>query len=109
MAATLSDADARPSAARYRLVVAGQLGPHHASAFDEITVRAHDGETDITRPIIDQSHFQAELKPIASLELTAQPHPTRHRETPRLARKPIPNQPGQRRQPRYDIEGTVKR
>ncbi|MGO9886534.1 MAG: hypothetical protein ACLP0L_01255, partial [Solirubrobacteraceae bacterium] len=59
MAATLSDADARPSAARYRLVVAGQLGPHHASAFDEITVRAH-GETDITRPIIDQSHFQAD-------------------------------------------------
>ena len=43
---------------RYRLVVKGELGPRYASAFDGMTIRAHDGETDITGPIIDQSHLQ---------------------------------------------------
>ena len=62
---------------RYRIVVEGELGPRYASAFDGMTVRAHDGETDITGPIIDQSHLQGLLARIASLGLTfAQPHPT---------------------------------
>jgi hypothetical protein len=58
------------SPSRYRLVVAGELGPRYASAFDGMTVRAHDGETDITGSIIDQSHLQGLLERIASLGLT---------------------------------------
>jgi hypothetical protein len=54
---------------RYRLVVEGELGPRYASAFDGMTLRAHDGETDITGPIIDQSHLQGLLQRIASLGL----------------------------------------
>jgi hypothetical protein len=74
----------------YCLVVKGELGPRYASAFDGMTIRAHDGQTDITGPIIDQSHLQGLLERIASLGLTlhsltpvdtdnaeadAQPHP----------------------------------
>jgi hypothetical protein len=58
------------SPSRYRLVVKGELGPRYASAFDGMTVRAHDGETDITGAIIDQSHLQGLLERIASLGLT---------------------------------------
>jgi hypothetical protein len=54
---------------RYRIVVDGELGPRYASAFDGMTLRAHDGETDITGPIIDQSHLQGLLARIASLGL----------------------------------------
>ena len=61
---------------RYRLVVKGELGPRYASAFDGMTIHAHDGETDITGPIIDQSHLQGLIERIASLGLTlVQPHP----------------------------------
>ena len=58
------------SSSRYRLVVKGELGPRYASAFDGMTVSAHDGQTDITGPIIDQSHLQGLLERIASLGLT---------------------------------------
>jgi hypothetical protein len=54
----------------YCLVVKGELGPRDASAFDGMKVRAHDGQTDITGPIIDQSHLQGLLERIASLGLT---------------------------------------
>jgi hypothetical protein len=54
----------------YCLVVKGELGPRYASAFDGMTVRAHDGQTDITGAIIDQSHLQGLLERIASLGLT---------------------------------------
>jgi len=57
------------STARYRLVIVGELGPRFASAFDGMTVRAHDGETEITGQIIDQSHLQGLLERIASLGL----------------------------------------
>jgi hypothetical protein len=55
---------------RYRIVVEGELGPRYASAFDGMTIRAHDGETDITGPIIDQAQLQGLLERIASLGLT---------------------------------------
>ena len=55
---------------RYRLVVGGELGPRHASAFDGMTLRAHDGETEITGPIIDQAHLYGLLDRIGSLGLT---------------------------------------
>jgi hypothetical protein len=57
------------STRRYRLVVEGELGPRYARAFDGMTIYAHDGETDITGPIIDQSHLQGLLERIASLGL----------------------------------------
>ena len=55
---------------RYRLVIEGELGPRYASAFDGMTLRAHDGETEITGPIIDRSHLQGLLERVASLGLT---------------------------------------
>jgi hypothetical protein len=55
---------------RYRIVIEGELGPRYASAFDGMTVRAHDGETEIVGPIIDQSHLQGLLGRIAGLGLT---------------------------------------
>ncbi len=55
---------------RYRLVVKGELGPRYASAFAGMTIRAHDGETEITGPVIDQSHLQGLIERIASLGLT---------------------------------------
>jgi hypothetical protein len=58
------------AANRYRLVVVGELGPRYASAFHGMTIRAHDGETDITGPITDQSHLQGLIERIASLGLT---------------------------------------
>ena len=78
------------SAHRYRIVIEGELGPRYASAFDGMTLRAHDGETEITGPIIDPSALQGLLERIAGLGLTlhsiaplatenagsdAQPHP----------------------------------
>ena len=53
----------------HRIVVEGELGPRYASAFDGMTLRAHDGVTDITGAIIDQSHLQGLLARIASLGL----------------------------------------
>jgi hypothetical protein len=58
------------SAHRYRLVVEGELGPRYASAFDGMRLFAHDGRTDITGVVIDQSHLYGLLERIASLGLT---------------------------------------
>ena len=58
------------SSPRYRLVIQGELGPRYASAFDGMTLRAHNGETEVTGPIIDSSHLQGLLERIAGLGLT---------------------------------------
>ena len=58
------------SAHRYRVVVEGELGPRYASAFDGMTVSAHDGRTDITGSIVDPSHLHGLLDRIAGLGLT---------------------------------------
>jgi len=58
------------SPSRYSIVVEGELGPRYASAFDGMTLRAHDGETEIIGPIIDPSHLQGLLGRIAGLGLT---------------------------------------
>ncbi len=55
---------------RYRVVVEGELGPRYASAFDGMTLLAHDGITEIVGPIIDSSHLHGMLERIASLGLT---------------------------------------
>ena len=57
------------AANRYRLVV-GEPGSRCASAFHAMTLRADDGETDITGPISDQSHLQGLIERIAGLGLT---------------------------------------
>ena len=77
------------SPTRYRLVVVGELGPRYASAFDGMTVRAHDGKTDITGPIIDQSHLQGLIARIASLGLTL--HSLTPVETKNAAADPQPH------------------
>ena len=58
------------SPTRYRLVVKGELGARYCSAFDEMTISAHDGITEITGAIIDPSHLQGLLERIAGLGLT---------------------------------------
>ena len=58
------------SAHRYRVVVDGELGPLYASAFDGMTLSAHDGRTEITGTIIDSSHLHGLLERIAGLGLT---------------------------------------
>ena len=57
------------SADRYCLVVEGELGARYASACDGMTISAHDGMTEISGSIIDQSHLQGLLERIASLGL----------------------------------------
>ncbi len=58
------------SPTRYRLVVRGELGARYASAFDEMTISAHGGITEITGEIIDPSHLHGLLERIAGLGLT---------------------------------------
>jgi hypothetical protein len=55
---------------RYRPVIEGELEPRYATAFAEVTFRADHGETEIIRPIIDASHPQRLVEPIAGLGLT---------------------------------------
>ena len=61
---------ARMSPPRYRVVIEGELGPRYDSAFDGMTVRAGDGETELIGPIIDRSHLDGLLARIVSLGLT---------------------------------------
>jgi hypothetical protein len=58
------------SSQRYRLVVKGELGARYASAFEGMTVRSHDGITDISGAITDPSHLHGLLDRIAGLGLT---------------------------------------
>jgi hypothetical protein len=72
------------SARDYRLVVEGELGARYASAFEGMTVSAHDGMTEIAGSIIDQSHLQGLIERVASLGLTLRsitPLDTENRET----------------------------
>ena len=82
------------SAHRYRLVVEGELGPRYASAFDGMTLRAHDGETDISGPIIDQSHLLGLVDRIASLGLTLHSLTPLDTETARTDAQPHPQLAG---------------
>jgi hypothetical protein len=58
------------SAHRYRVVVDGELGARYASAFEGMTISAHDGMTEMTGAIIDPAHLQGLLERIAGLGLT---------------------------------------
>ena len=94
---------------RYRIVIKGELEPRYESAFDGMTLHAHNGETEITGPIIDSSHLQGLLERIARLVLTV------HSLTPldtenAQADAQTHTQPsrGQRPRPWHLFEGTVK-
>jgi hypothetical protein len=54
----------------YRIVVEGEIGPRYAAAFEGMEICAANGETEITGPIIDQSHLHGPLGRIADLGLT---------------------------------------
>lgn len=58
------------SAHCYCVVAEEQLGPRYASAFDGMTLCAHDDRTEITAPIIDSSHLHGLLERIVGLGLT---------------------------------------
>jgi hypothetical protein len=76
---------------QYRLVIKGELGPRYASAFEGMTVCAHDGVTDVTGEIIDPAHLQGLLDQIARLGLTLHslaPLDAENGETRRAPRSP---------------------
>jgi hypothetical protein len=54
---------------RYCIVVEGELGARFASAFEGMTVQAHEGVTDITGPVSDPSHLYGLLERLAGLGL----------------------------------------
>ena len=56
-------------AVRYRIVVAGELGPRYSGAFEGMTVEPGDGTTALVGRITDQAHLQGVLERIASLGL----------------------------------------
>jgi hypothetical protein len=58
------------SAQHYRLVVKGELGTRYVSAFEGMTISAHDGITELTGLIIDPAHLQGLFERIAGLGLT---------------------------------------
>jgi hypothetical protein len=57
------------SAQQYRLIVDGELGARYASAFEGMAISAHDGMTEITGSVVDQSHLQGLIGRIADLGL----------------------------------------
>ena len=75
------------SPTRYRLVVKGELGARYASAFEEMTISAHDGITEITEGS-STDHTSRGCSTDRRLGLTlAQPHPL-DAENGEAARRP---------------------
>jgi hypothetical protein len=97
----------RMSPHRYRIVIEGELGPRYASAFDGMTLRAHDGETEITGPIIDQSALQGLLERIAGLGLTLHSLTPLDTENTGSDAQPHPQPVGVNNDPGTTFEGTV--
>jgi hypothetical protein len=89
---------------RYRLVVEEELGRRFASAFDGMTLSAHDGVTEITGPVRDPAHLQGilervtslglTLRSVAALEPSGQDQPSRDAGAPDAAEEPVDNHPG---------------
>ena len=52
---------------RYRLVVAGELGPRYSKAFEGMEVESHEGITVIRGTIADQAHLRGVLDRIDDL------------------------------------------
>jgi hypothetical protein len=98
----------RMSPHRYRIVIEGELGPRYASAFDGMTLRAHNGETEISGSIIDQSHLQGLLERIAGLGLTLHSLNPLETETTEPGEQLHPQPAGVNNDPGTTFEGTVK-
>ena len=81
------------SAHCYR-VVEEELAPRYASAFDGMTLSAHDDRTEITGLTVDSSHPHGRLEQIAGLGRTRHSRARLIPRTRRLMRRRIPNQPG---------------
>ncbi len=93
---------------RYRVVVEGELGPRYASAFDGMTLRARDGETEITGPVIDASALQGLLARIAGLGLTVHSLNPLDTEAAEADARPHPQPAGVTNDdPGTSFEGTV--
>jgi hypothetical protein len=60
----------RMSPRQYHLIVDGELGPRYGSAFEGMTLSAHDGMTEISGPIIDSSQLAGLLERITGLGLS---------------------------------------
>ena len=97
----------RMSPHRYRIVIEGELGPRYASAFDGMTLRADNGETEISGPIIDQSHLQGLLERIAGLGLTLHSLNPLETENAETGGQPHPQPAGVNNDPGTTFEGTV--
>ena len=54
---------------RYRIVVAGELGPRFARAFEGMTIERGENCTAIVGPVRDDAHLQGVLERVASLGL----------------------------------------
>ena len=52
---------------RYRVVVRGRLGEHLASAFDQLELEAHNGETSLTGTFADQAQLHGLLDRLRDL------------------------------------------
>ena len=97
----------RMSPHRYRIVIRGELGPRYASAFDGMTLRAHNGETEISGPIIDPSHLQELLERITGLGLTLHSLNPLEPENAKVGAEPDPQPAGVNNDPGTAFEGTV--
>jgi hypothetical protein len=93
---------------RYCIVIEGELGPRYASAFDGMTLRAHDGETEIIGSIIDPAQLQGLLERIAGLGLTLHSLTPLHTESAESGAQ-THTQPAEvnRKDPGTYFEGTV--
>ena len=72
----------------------GEVGPRYASAFDGMTLPAHDDRTEITGPTVDSSHLHGPLERIAGLGPTLRSLTRLIAMTRSLMRRRTPNQPG---------------
>lgn len=54
----------------YRIVVEGEIGPRFERAFDGMEVRAANGETEISGPVVDQPDLHRLLGRVADLGIT---------------------------------------
>jgi hypothetical protein len=52
---------------RYRVVVRGALGPSFASAFEELEIESHQGETSLTGSFADQAQLHGLLDRLRAL------------------------------------------
>ena len=105
-AAAVGHAGTRMSAHCYRVVVEEELGPRYASAFDGMTLSAHDDRTEITGPIVDSSHLHGLLERIAGLGLTLRSLTRLIPRTRGLIAAAYPTSQGRRPRPWRKIEGT---